>query len=133
MCGFLIDVSRGYGGMMHLMSCVFKASEIRKLRDEYDNDFPYHCEYCEGWGGTLDVTSPEVFGYKTSFNYEADIDPCEYCVGQGKCPRCASPFYFDEDELECEYCGFVFGVTKGKPYVHVCLCEEFLGSEDVEE
>lgn len=114
--------------MKHLESCVRRAIEIRKRREEYDDLYPMHCELCEGWGGTVNVTDPSMAMQSVFGDNSVAIDDCPHCIGGGKCPRCGSDYNADENsedyDEECSFCGFRLGVTEGKPYPHICVCHE---------
>lgn len=74
--------------------------------------WPDHCWECNGWGGH---PSPAV---SLAPGYFTDFEPCEYCIEEGRCPRCG------EDGLEsvCDVCGWDQGDPDGKP-AHYCYCE----------
>lgn len=56
-------------------------SQARLARLAWAIKWPFHCDKCEGRGGWA---SPG------SFSEPPDGDPCEECVCQGRCPRCAA-------------------------------------------
>lgn len=110
----------------HLESCVRRAVKVRSDREHYDGLHPMYCEECEGWGGTITVTDPSMSKTSEVGEDSAPVDDCEYCIGQGRCPRCASDYNADVESVDfddsCTFCGFVLGETEGKPYPHVCIC-----------
>lgn len=95
----------------------------RDLRSDYNEQYPFHCQHCEGWGGTVDVHDPFLTGSVMVGNSSPDIDDCEHCLGNEKCPRCGSDFDKTQDDT-CSFCDFELGVTEGKPYPHSCFCHE---------
>lgn len=114
--------------MKHLESCVRRAIHVRTKREEYNDDYPMHCEDCEGWGGTITIKDPSMAVESEIGENAVDVDNCESCIAKGKCPRCYSDYNADPDsddyEDKCSFCEFVLGETEGKPYPHTCCCEE---------
>jgi hypothetical protein len=112
--------------MKHLESCVKRAIAVRTAREDYNDSFPMHCESCEGWGGTIDVQDPSMALDSVFGDNSLDIDDCESCIQRDKCPRCGSDYITDSEsadyEEDCSFCGFILGVTEGKPYPHECFC-----------
>lgn len=112
----------------HLESCVRTAISVRQAREEYEDQYPMHCESCEGWGGTVYVADPAFTLVPDIGENQVDIDPCRDCLEQGLCPRCSNS-YDPEEEDNCSFCDFELGVTEGKPYPHTCIC----GDEEDED
>lgn len=110
----------------HLESCVRRAVAVRLARELYDFDHPSHCPHCEGWGGTIAVTDPALSVNAQVGENSAPVDNCQFCIAQGKCPRCGSPYLADSElaayDPQCPTCQFELGVTEGKPYPHICVC-----------
>lgn len=112
--------------MKHLESCVRRAIDVRLKREIYNDTYPYHCEDCEGWGGTVDVHDPSMAVDSEFGENSVEVDNCESCIGRGKCSRCGSDYDADHEsddyDEECQFCGFILGETEGKPYPHECFC-----------
>lgn len=113
--------------MRHLESCVRNAVSTREKREEYNDNYPMYCEGCEGWGGTITVSDPYLSTTPDLGDNSVEVDNCPDCIERGKCPRCGSGYasyeYSDDFDDSCSFCGFVLGVTEGKPYPHSCICD----------
>jgi hypothetical protein len=107
----------------HLESCVRRAVDLRGKREDFNEQYPYHCRHCEGWGGTITIDDPSMAVASVVGESAVDVDACEHCLGKGKCPRCGSQLDPEDDE-PCSFCEFELGKTEGKPYPHGCFCEE---------
>jgi hypothetical protein len=112
----------------HLLSCVRRASEVKVQRAQYNEEYPYHCRHCEGWGGMVVVPEPvePVIAGLLSEDDDDDmpeVEPCSCCITQERCPRCGSGIDPDGNDA-CEFCGFTDGRTEGKAYPHECFCAQ---------
>jgi hypothetical protein len=101
---------------------------VRVERDSYNFDYPTHCYSCEGWGGVVYITDPAMTLTSEVGERTAEVTNCENCIQRGRCPRCMESYNTDPEssdyEEECSTCGFRLGETPGKPYPHICICED---------
>lgn len=59
---------------------------------------PDHCKTCGGHGSNGQPSDPSVGLY--------DPEPCEDCIGQGRCPVCGHQHDEEWDGEACEACGW---------------------------
>ena len=83
------------------MTC--ERDHYQHARNDYEAAWPNYCRTCGGLGKT---EWEEEYG-------GVYIDPCETCLEQGKCPRCAGSF--DGESDICSHCGWEYDTTEGCP------------------
>jgi hypothetical protein len=99
----------------HSADCDQATEKAETARAVYRQAWPNHCAACEGGGligsGAIDNSSGLV-----------DIEPCDKCLANGKCPRCGADGLVDEagDVHPCAACGWSEDNDDGMPAHHEC-------------
>lgn len=62
---------------------------------EWRERWPGYCGHCSGWG---------QFSYPATYEDPGGADPCDDCVGSGKCGRCGTTGL--PEEGPCSKCGW---------------------------
>src|SRR5688572_5276008 len=52
-----------------------------------------------------------------------EMDGCDECIYNEKCPRCSGPFHYQHGESRCPRCGWT-SFEEGLPYRPECSCQE---------
>lgn len=102
--------------MVHSQKCLNEQAKIAKAIKAFDAKYPNFCKKCDGAG--LHVSNG-------SYWVPPDVDPCDACVGQGKCPMCGKQHGDDWQGDACE-CGWNWdgdGVEHRPEYDEFCSCE----------
>lgn len=89
-----------------------KRDQYTAARNAYEQLWPNYCRTCGGLG--------EI--YVEDYECGDFTDPCS-CVEQGKCPRCGSQVFGEEETDTCSHCKWEYGETEGCP-TDACWCAE---------
>lgn len=100
--------------MTHTKECDKYVNEARKEVEAYISMWPNYCNNCSGSGG---------FYYPGSYWQPPDFEPCDECVGKGKCPRCGAESFTDDSFNVCSSCQFSLTDGIGMPSRGECICE----------
>lgn len=118
---------------VHSLTCTSHTQLALTALAAWDEQYPYACTSCHGWG---------VYAYSDSVPYGSSNvsmpgeEPCPGCLEQGKCPRCGEEILITEEQLEtffderqtCSECGWDWGspnhTDDTQPEVPECYCWE---------
>lgn len=95
----------------HTEKCKKFTALRQEVHDSWIARFPNYCKTCNSTGV---ITSPgDLVDYgSTRVHLPDDVDPCEDCTEQGKCPRCGEVVSYTDDfdkPAPCPHCGFKWG------------------------
>lgn len=103
----------------HLRSCIIVFFKQSCAREDYEDENPYFCEICEGWGYVHYLPDVELSLLRDAPKEVFSKQFCQ-CVIKGTCPRCGTEEGLEDDE--CTECGFELGKTEGMPHAATCTC-----------
>lgn len=105
--------------------------QVLDLQIAYDAAYPDHCTHCGGVGWFTYTENASPFGSGEYWPMETS-EACEWCLGDGRCPRCGQQHTeaWVDANLEhpgidgtwphpCDWCGFT-GVQEGRPSLEWC-------------
>lgn len=101
--------------MTHTIDCVQSLAAWVASVGAYGTRWPSYCTACNAVGGF------EYWDGEAGYRFE----PCEACVGQGKCPRCGKAGMLSPDgdvQVTCNHCGW-YDYADALPDQPSCYCE----------
>lgn len=91
----------------HSKSCLDEQARHRTEVEAWLARWPGYCEECQGRGGRTIHYDPSPAGVALSPGWMSEFEPCDECVGAGRCGRCGAPM--TEADKACAACGWSCG------------------------
>jgi len=90
--------------MNHSPKCLERLTELRRIRIEFEMEFPNFCRAC---GATGWQTCRDSVPYGSTNVTMESSELCEHCIGLNCCPRCEQLGTYDETSniFTCK-CGY---------------------------
>jgi len=109
----------------HITECIARISAVEREKRTWIRTWPTYCTACGARGGDWSLDKEEV-----QEDEGRAFDPCGFCVGSNKCPRC-SLFVeglkeTEKRDIRCPHCHWRWGCNPGDvlPELPVCICPD---------
>lgn len=92
----------------HKLSCL---KRLRKEADTYARWMREYQAFRRAWPHACETCGASGMVHDAGDFYQPPMDePCDDCIGKGKCPRCGAIIFGEDDEgTDCPICGWTMG------------------------